>query len=176
GLGRERLLPTLLQLAGHQPVLRLDRVVLACRAVRLVRRPLHLLAPMLVEAPPLLLQVFGRRQAQLQRRRLQDAEHQPFDQLVDRAAADPLTDLAAVIGVTAGAGVTQAVRAAAVLYVHPPAAPPADQQPAQQRGTFPRRPLGVGAAAVVRQAFAVGLVPFPSDVRGAAPFEQHLAL
>src|SRR5215467_2231144 len=41
----QRLFPTPLQLAGHQPVLRLNGVVLPPRALRLVTRALQLLLP-----------------------------------------------------------------------------------------------------------------------------------
>src|SRR5579863_5410793 len=63
------LLPTPLQLAGHQAVLRLTGVVLPPRPLGLVAGPLHLLLPMLVQLLAFLLQVLGRRPAQIQRRR-----------------------------------------------------------------------------------------------------------
>ena len=75
----ERRLPILFQRAGHQPVLRLDAGVTATGLVDLMLRPFEALTPMLVERFALRLQIESRRQAGLDRRRLQRLQDQPRD-------------------------------------------------------------------------------------------------
>ena len=72
----ERRLPILLQGAGHQPVLGLDAGVTATGLVDLMLRPLEAMTPMLVERFALRLQIERRRQAGLDRRRLQRLQDQ----------------------------------------------------------------------------------------------------
>lgn len=67
--GGERLIPTRLQGAGDQAVLRLDRIVLALRALHVVAGPLETQLPVPVERLPLLLQGGQSRQGGLERGR-----------------------------------------------------------------------------------------------------------
>ena len=90
GLGRQRRLPALLQGAGHEPVLRLDGVVLPLGALDLVARLLQAQRPLAVPPRPLQLDVLGQLQADLDRRRAQHLEDEAGDELVERAAAEGL--------------------------------------------------------------------------------------
>ena len=69
GLGRQRRLPALLQGAGHEPVLRLDGIVLPLGALDLVARLLQAQRPLPVPLRALQLDVLGQLQADLDRRR-----------------------------------------------------------------------------------------------------------
>src|SRR3954453_456070 len=90
GLGGQRRLPALLQGAGHEPVLRLDGVVLPLGALDLVARLLQPQRPLPLPLRPLDLDVPGQLQADLDRRRPQPLEDEAGDELVERAPAEGL--------------------------------------------------------------------------------------
>ena len=124
----QRLFPAPFQLPGHQPVLRLGRVVLPPGPLGLVAGPLQLLQPVLVQPLALLPQVVRRRQAQLQGRRRQRRQDLVGDQVIEGAARQPLASGLRVVTGRPAAAVAHTVRRAAVGHHQPPPAAAADEQ------------------------------------------------
>ena len=72
------------------------------------------------------------------------------------------------------AHIAQMVGPAAVARCQTSLTSAADQQAAEQGGTFARRPLGGGNGAIVSQALLDRFNALPADVRWKAVFDEHL--
>src|SRR5262249_56846828 len=106
-------------------VLRLARLVLPLGPPGLDRRPLPPQLPLPGQGGVLPLDVRDRRQARLQRRRLDGREQLVRDQRIERPAVrEPLAERLRLLGRPPGARVPPAP-AAAVADPHPPPPPPA---------------------------------------------------
>src|SRR5207342_2333459 len=96
-LDGELLLPGALQRPRHQPVLRLDRVILPSGPLRVVRGPLTTLLPEPIKCLALVLQPRGCLQGQFQRSRLEGQQHLLGDELIEAGAGHVLAEWAAVV-------------------------------------------------------------------------------
>ena len=155
----ERRLPILLQRAGHQPVLGLDAGVTAAGLIDLVLRPFQALTPMLVKRFALRLQIESRRQAGLDRRRLQRLQDQVRDLSVHRRGLQRLAGRRVKGRARADALVTRRMAGVVIRGRHAQAAPAAHDQ--SRRATRRRR-----AWDPVRSSDWRGFVP---DCAGTAP-------
>ena len=166
--------------AGDQPVLRLDRVVLAAGPVGFVAGPFH----GQLEGPQRrgvgLFGVGERVRGRGQGRRLQHGEHFLQDSGLEPPSAEALAALLAAIQLfRAGAQIAGAVAlVAGVAGLHHPAALAAPQPALQQRRPFPR-----GAATeparrppVGPQPSGVGFEGGPVDEPGMMVGDQHRPL
>ena len=122
---------------------------------------------------PLALEVVGRHQAQLQRRRLQRRQDLSGHQVIQDTAGQALAHRLGVVHHRPTALVAQAARRAAIGHRHPPAAPAAPEDPSQEGGPLTHRPRRIGAGAVGRQPLLVGPEPLRRDVGRAAALQQH---
>ena len=150
GLGElaERVLPVALQAAGDEPVLGLDLAIAALGSLGLVSGALDLQPPLLQRGVVVLLERFGGLQRGLHAGRGERGEQRAGDGLVDLAAADPHTPVAAVLDQDAGGAVIGgALVPAAALIVHLElaSAAAADRDPLQQR--LPSRTAPPGSCA-----------------------------
>lgn len=76
----------------------------------IVTGPLETLLPLPVDRRSLPLNVLGRRQAQLQRGRLQNSQHLPCDELIQYPAGQALTQGLTLFNGPTGTNVTRAVQ------------------------------------------------------------------
>src|SRR3954453_18745539 len=65
---------------------------------------------------------------------------------------------------------------ARVEHDHPPTAPPAPEQPGEQRGPLPRRARPVLPGPVGLEPLLIGPEPVPGDVRRQSVADQHQAI
>ena len=107
GLGCQCCLPALLQGAGHEPVLRLDSIILPLGTLDLIACLLEAQRPLPVPLRALDLHVLGQLQADLDRRGPQHLEDKAGDEPVQRAAAEGLTAWPAIVDLIARALVAQ---------------------------------------------------------------------
>ncbi len=82
--------PTLLQLPGNQPILRVDGLVLALGTPGFVPRLFQPLLPQFMESLSFGLEIADGRQTQLQLGRFHHLQHQVSDQLLQRPARERL--------------------------------------------------------------------------------------
>jgi hypothetical protein len=82
-LSEQCVLPLPFQFASHQTILRFHGVILASGSLGLVTSPFPALLPMLSLASTLSLHNLPRRQAQFQGGRLEQAQYQGTDQVVE---------------------------------------------------------------------------------------------
>jgi hypothetical protein len=78
-------------------MLRLDRLILACRPLDLIVRPFQALLPVVVELPALSLYILSHLQADLQRRRLQRVENVLTDEIIQHLTHQGLTARLAIV-------------------------------------------------------------------------------
>src|SRR5262249_38326880 len=161
--------PRVLQSAGDEPVLRVDRPVAAFGLDRGVAGGVHLAAPLLQGGVVAVFELLGRLQAGLRRGGGQRGQEQGGDRGVDRHTADPQVPGAAAVDELAGAGAVVAGRGFAFAVVVDgefASAGPAGGQPVQQGATLPHRAgtgLMRGRADVGADPGLVGQVGVPVD-------------
>ncbi len=159
----QRFLPATLQLASDQAILRLAGLVLAGRPIDLMIRPLATQLPMPGQFGPFALHAGHRRQARLQRRRLDGREHPAGDHVVEGWARKALAErLAGARGAT-GTRVRVKILRPRIEDDHPSPATPATQQSGEQRVPLSRRARTLLAGPVGREPVLIG--PKSSPVR-----------
>ena len=162
----QRGFPLALELAGHQPVLRLGQLILAPRPVAGEVRAFQPLPPDPVHLGPAGLGLPGGGDRQLQRGRGQRRQHLGDDMVIEEpgghllAARLAVGVMAALAAVPAG----QPLPAGLVAHLQAVTADPAGHQPAQQRGALPRRAQALGAGPVGGQPRQVPLVLLHADI------------
>ena len=162
----QRGFPLALELAGHQPVLRLGQLVLAPRPVAGEVRAFQALPPDPVHLGPAGLDLRRGGDRQLQRGRGQRRQHLRDDMVIEEPGGHLLAARLAVGVMTALAAVPpgQPLPAGLITHLQAVTADPAGHQPAQQRGAFTRRARALGAGPVGRQPRLVPLVLLHADV------------
>ena len=167
-------LPRAFQGAGDQPVLRLDRVVLAPGPAGFILGALDGEGERGQPLPVVLLGFGQRLGGGFQRRGFEHREQLGQDGLFAAAAA-----LGAIELLGAGADIAGAVAfRPGVAGLHDPPAPAAAQQALQQRGALPWGAAAVSARRppVRAQPGGVGLVFLPGDESGVMAGDQHRPL
>ncbi len=172
----QRLFPPPFQLAGHQAVLGLDAVVLSSRMVGRDPGSLQALLPVLIQPLPLALEIGHGLDTQLQRSRLKGPQDFRGDQHLQRLARQALAHRLATLNRSTIAQIIDRLPLGVVGDPHPPPAPPARHQPAQQRRAAANHARCRGQAAVGSQPLLIGQVAVPSDVGGDLRRDHHLPL
>src|SRR5512132_1251811 len=167
-LGGQGLLPVLLQLAHHQPVLRFGEAVAAPGAVHVLLGTLEALLPDLLHRGPVGQGLLDGLEVDLNGCRGQHLEDLAGDVGVQAAAGQVLAVRAAPLRAGPGAVVADPgpSRVDVVAHGHPATAPAAAQQPGQQRRPEPDRPGHVAVRPVRLEPDQVGLVLGQRDVGG----------
>src|SRR4051794_884853 len=167
--GAQLLLPGPLQRACHQPVLGLDRVVLAPGPLGFVAGPAHAAAPLLFQPLRFLLQLPKGGNGNGDPVGCESLEKRALDKAIDGERTHLLAQRASLVVAVGAAAIDRIVALwAGVAQAHPPPAAPADGDALQQRAALARGPgmarrVTVG---VVRQALLVGHELLPGDVAG----------
>ena len=120
-------LPGAFERARHQPVLRLHRRILPARAFDFVSRALQPLAPMTIYGRPLGFEVFGERNAGLDRRRRHRFEHETRNQIIQGPSLQRLAERIAVAALHRLADIARRMAVIVVLGLHAQAAAAADE-------------------------------------------------
>ena len=158
-------------------------MILSLGAVGFVRGAFDALAPMPVERGALSLNVVGRRQTQLQRRRFQYGQDLLSDQPIQHAAGQRLASRLTVCRRVIHADITRAIQVGGdarlrmlVLHQHATAAAAAAQQALEQSCALAHRAAGIAAGLILDQLTLVRLVLPPRDVSRATILQQHRAV
>jgi hypothetical protein len=170
--------PLALELAGHQPVLRLGQLILAPGPLAGEVRAFQPLPPDPVHLGPAGLDLRRGGDRQLECGRCQRRQHLGDDVLIEEGRGHLLATRLAVIVVTALAAVPPGHPFPAGLVVHLQAvtADPAEHQAPQQRRAVARRALALGAGPVGGQPRLVPLILLHADIRRQRTFDAHQPL
>ena len=174
-LGPQRLLPALLQGAGHEAVLRIDGPVAPFGVLGLVPSPLQPLFPVLVQAGAVPLDVLQRPTAQLQRGRFQGAKDLLRHEFVNRRGLEAETLLFGPRVEMSDAPV-MALPVSPIVRLEATAAVATDDDAGEERGTVAGASPGAGTGAMLAQAFLIRQITLPGDVGRQAIALQDLPL
>ena len=167
-------LPGAFKGSRDQSVLRLHGPVLPARPFDLVTCALQPLSPMTVNGGALGFEVFGERNARLDRRRRHRFERQTRNQIVQGASLQRLAEGFAVAALHRLADIARRMAVIVVLGLHAQAAAAADKHAGEKGRSRPRRAAPCGPVAL--QLRLVAPIALEADVGRQTIVQEHFRL